>query len=107
MPKVRILPVNALLIVVGLADLLSTLLWLKTGQAVEVNPVMAAVLRAGLGAFILVKLSTLAAFVGLMEWYRRHRNPAFARVVGNVTLFGYLGIYAISFCCVNYGLVIL
>jgi len=103
-PKVRILPANALLIVVCLADLLSTLFWLKTGQAVEVNPVMAALLHAGLGVFVLVKLSTLVAYVGVMEWYRRRRNPAFARVVGSVTLFGYLGIYAISFCCVNFGL---
>lgn len=104
MPKVRILPANALLIAVGLADLLSTLFWLKTGQAIEVNPVMAAVLHAGLGAFILVKLSTLAAYVGVVEWYRRRRNPAFARLVGSITLFGYVGIYAICFCCVNYGL---
>lgn len=106
MPKVRILPANAMLIIVGLADLLSTMFWLKTGQAVEVNPMMAALLQAGLGVFVLVKLSTLVAYVGVMEWYRRRRNPAFARVVGSVTLFGYLGIYAISFCCINYGLVI-
>ena len=106
MPKVRILPANALLIAVGLADLLSTLFWLRTGQAIEMNPVMAAVLHAGLGAFIFVKISTLVAYVGVIEWYRRRRNPAFARLVGSVTLFGYLGIYIIAFCCVNYGLVI-
>ena len=104
MQKVRILPANAFLIAVGLADLLSTLFWLKTGQAIEVNPVMAAVLRAGLGAFIIVKLSTLVAYVGMMEWYRRRHNPAFARLVGSITLFGYVGIYAVSFCVVNYGL---
>jgi uncharacterized membrane protein len=103
-PKVRILPANALLIAVGLADLLSTLFWLRTGQAIEMNPVMAAVLHAGLGAFILVKLSTLVAYVSVVEWYRRHRNPAFARLVGSITLIGYVGIYAISFCFVNHGM---
>ncbi|NLN77053.1 MAG: hypothetical protein GX139_12205 [Armatimonadetes bacterium] len=106
MSKSYILPANALLVVVGLADLLSTLYWLKTGQAIEVNPVMAAVLQCGTGIFIAVKLATLGSFVGVMEWYRRHRNPAFARLVGSATLIGYLSIYAVSFCCVNYGTIL-
>lgn len=99
------LPANAILLAVGLADLFTTLFWLTTGQAVEVNPIMAAVLRAGVWPFVITKLSTLVAFVGVVEWYRRRRNPVFARVVGNITLIGYVGIYAIAFACVNHGLV--
>lgn len=95
-------PVNALLFAVGLADLLTTIIWLKTGRAIEVNPIMAAVLHAGLGLFVMVKLSTLVIYVSVMEWYRRRRNPAFARLMSNVALFGYLGIYFVSFCCVNF-----
>ncbi|MGI6294845.1 MAG: DUF5658 family protein [Armatimonadota bacterium] len=102
MSKSYILPANAMLLLVGVADLLSTLYWLKTGQVIEVNPVMAAVLHGGIGLFIGVKLATLGAFVGVMEWYRRRRNPAFAHLVGNATLIGYIGIYTVSFCCVNY-----
>ena len=98
----NISPANALLFAVGLTDLLTTIYWVSTGQAVEVNPIMAALLRSGLGVFVMVKLATLLAYVGVMEWYRRRRNPAFARVMGNVALFGYLGIYTISFCCVNF-----
>lgn len=100
----RILPANLLLLVVGMVDLLTTIFWLQTGRIVEANPVMAALLHGGLGLFVGVKLATLVAYLGVMEWYRRHRNPVFARVVGNITLFGYIGIYAISFCCVNYGI---
>ena len=98
------LPANAVLLAVGLADLLTTLFWLATGQAVEVNPIMAAVLRAGVWPFVIAKLGTLVAYVGIMEWYRRRRNPVFARVVGNITLIGYIGIYAIAFACVNQGI---
>jgi hypothetical protein len=102
--SISILPVNAILLAVGLADLFTTLFWVATGRAIEVNPIMAAVLRLGVGPFVLAKLSTLAAFVCVVEWYRRRRNPVFARVVGNITLFGYLGIYAVAFVCVNHGI---
>jgi len=100
----RILPVNAALVVIGLVDLLTTLVWLRTGHAVEINPIMAAVLRCGLGLFIALKLGTLAAYVVVMEWYRRRHSAAFARVVGRITVASYLGIYAVSFACVNAGL---
>jgi len=104
--SIRILPVNAALLAVGAADLLTTLFWLATGRAVEVNPIMAAILRAGLCPFVLTKVATLVAYVGVMEWYRRRRCPVFARVVGNITLVGYVGIYAISFACVNWQVLI-
>jgi hypothetical protein len=99
------LPANAVLLAVGLADLFTTLFWLATGRAVEVNPVMAAVLRLGVWPFVLTKLATLGAYVSVLEWYRRRRNPVFARVVGNITLIGYVGIYAVSFVCVNHGMI--
>ena len=100
-----ILPVNLLLMAVGLADLFSTMLWLHTGQIIEVNPIMAALLRGGEWLFFSTKLGTLVAYLGVMEWYRRYRNPVFARTVGMITLFSYLGIYAVSFCCVNWNFI--
>ncbi|MCX8052702.1 MAG: DUF5658 family protein [Armatimonadetes bacterium] len=97
----RILPANAALVAVGLIDLLTTLIWLRAGIAVEVNPIMAAVLRCGLSAFIGLKLTTLATYLTVMEWYRRRRSAAFARSVARITLASYLAIYAISFAYVN------
>jgi len=102
----RILPVNAALVVIGLIDLLTTLVWLHTGHAIEINPIMAAVLRAGVGVFVALKLFTLAAYVAVMEWYRRRRSASFAYLVGRITLFSYAAIYALSFACVNSGLVL-
>jgi len=96
-----VLPVNMLLLIIGLADLSTTLYWLHAGCAIEVNPIMAAVLQTSLVLFIGLKLTTLAAYVTVMEWYRRHRSAIIARYVGNFTVFAYTAIYIISFYCVN------
>lgn len=95
------MPINLALLVVGISDLLTTLFWLHTGHAIEFNPIMAAVLRAGVPVFVMVKLLTLAAYVVVMEWYRRNRSASFARGVGSLTVTAYLAIYAVSFCCIN------
>jgi hypothetical protein len=97
-----ILPVNAILIAIGLLDLSTTLYWLAAGCAVEFNPIMAGLLHAGIGWFVLVKLATLAGYVGATEWYRRYRNPVFAQFVGRLTVIAYVAAYGISFCCVNF-----
>lgn len=97
----RVLPVNLMLLVIGLVDLATTLYWLHVGRIIEANPIMAAVLDLSLPLFIAVKLSTLLAYVVVMEWYRRNRNPIFARLVGNITVTAYAGIYSLSFCWVN------
>lgn len=101
-----ILPINVALILVGLADLVTTLLWLRCGLAVEVNPLMASALKAGVPLFAFVKVATLCAYVGVMEWYRRRYDPNFARAVGNVTVTAYVGIYAVCFAIVNHGLLV-
>ena len=104
--KTAILPLNAALLVVGLADLATTVFWLHTGNAVEINPIMAAILRAGVSLFVAVKVLTLAAYVLVMEWYRRRRSAAFARLVSRVAFSGYLAIYAVSFVLVNGGMLL-
>ena len=96
----RILFTDAALIVVGLLDLVTTLVWLRNGRAVEANPVMAALLRVGFLTFVTVKISTLVVFVAAVAWYRQH-NAAFCRTVSSFTLCAYLFVYAASFWCVN------
>lgn len=99
-----VLPINIVLLMIGLADLATTIYWLHTGQATEMNPIMATALRLSPALFVLVKVATLGAYVGVIEWYRRHRNPSFARIVSNVTVASYIGIYSVSFLTVNAGL---
>lgn len=97
----RIMPTNLVLLLIGVLDLATTVFWIQTGRAVEFNPVMAAALEIGLAYFICLKLSTLVAYVGVVEWYRRCRRPEFAATVSNLTLAAYVCIYSISFVCVN------
>lgn len=97
----KILPVNIALILIGLLDLGTTVAWLISGHIIEYNPIMAAVLKAGLPTFIAVKLATIIAYVAFMEWYRHHRSAAVAIIVGNFTVVSYICIYFVSFFCVN------
>ena len=102
----RVLPVNIALLIIGAVDLATTVFWLHTGQAVEVNPVMAALLGRSMALFIVFKAGTLAAYVAVIEWYRLRRNAAFACFVSNVTAVAYLSIYAVSFLLVNCGFIL-
>jgi hypothetical protein len=91
----------ASLFLVGLADLLSTLMWIKGGLIVEANPLMAAILGAGVVPFVLVKLSTLSAYVIMMKWYRQ-RSIQRARVIAATATIAYVVIYSLSFLAVNH-----
>lgn len=102
MKTYRVLPVNIALVLIGILDLVSTLFWLQTGRATEFNPVMAGLWEIGPPSFVLFKLSTLGIYVAVIEWYRRRRNPEFARRVSSFTVYAYLAIYVISFCLVNF-----
>lgn len=96
-----ILPANLVLLLIGMADLVTTLVWLASGVAIEVNPVMSSVLTLGMPAFIGVKLGTLAVYVAVMEWYRRRRSARFAELVGLITVSAYLIVYSVSLAVVN------
>jgi hypothetical protein len=96
-----ILPANVLLLFVGVMDLVTTLWWLHTGCAVEYNPIMAALLRLGTPIFVAVKLASLIACVGVLEWYRRKRCALFAKAAGLFAVVAYTSIYVVSFLVVN------
>ncbi|MDM7460427.1 MAG: DUF5658 family protein [bacterium] len=66
------------LILLVLADSLSTYWLITRGYATEFNPIMDWFIQLSWGAFFAVKFLTLAMAVGLAEWYRR-RNPLFVR----------------------------
>ena len=99
----HILPANAAVVIIGLLDLITTIFLVCTGRAVEANPVMAALLDAGLPIFIVGKASTLAAYFLVMEWYKQ-RNLSFVQAIGKFTALAYLASYTVCFCLVNYRL---
>ena len=95
----------ATLFVVGLVDLLTTLIWVRGGLIVEANPLMAAILGVGVVPFVVVKLSTLSAYVATMEWYGRHR-PERAGVIARAATLAYVAVYGVSFVVVNRGVIL-
>lgn len=88
------------LVILGLADLVSTVVLVETGMAEEANPLMRAVLAHGWLPFCVVKCATLAAFVWTLTWYRQ-RRPRLASVVEVATTAGYAVIYTSLFSALN------
>jgi hypothetical protein len=90
------------LIAICTADLISTLLLIGGGGAVEGNPLMGFYLRYGIGTFVMVKLSLIFLPIFIAEWGKRYR-PRFVRALLRATIVAYLGMYLLVFVMVNVG----
>ncbi|MFQ3549620.1 MAG: DUF5658 family protein [Armatimonadota bacterium] len=101
MKKIDIMPTNIAIFAIGMIDLLSTLFWVYTHRAIEHNPIMAYLLEIHPALFISVKIASLLVFVVVTEYYRRNFSQSFAKKVGVVTIFAYIGIYTVSFTIIN------
>ena len=97
----RLLNWNIAVFMIGLIDLITTLVWIHNGSAIEFNPIMAWVLSFGITAFILTKLLTISVYVLVLEWYRRRDKTTFSFNIGRFTVLAYLAIYLVSFITVN------
>ena len=92
----RPLPETLILLAVGLADMVSTILLVGSGLCRELNPLMAPLLDHHWATFAGVKgLTLLAAAVGC-EWYRR-RDEAFVRRWVRVGILSYLALWVVWF----------
>lgn len=91
---------SLVLALIGLTDLISTIVLIEAGLAVEANPVMRALLPYGWLVFSLVKACSLMAYVGVLTWYRS-RRPRIGACIETFTILAYLVIYAASFTIVN------
>lgn len=76
--KLRISIESIILVVICLADMLSTLYFVQTGAAIEQNPIMAACFHHGPGVFVLAKMLSFMPFIVAVELYRK-KNPIFAQ----------------------------
>jgi hypothetical protein len=91
---------SLVLIAIGIADLISTLILLSNKGNLEGNPLMSFYLQFGIGVFVIVKLGLLFLPVFVAEWSKLH-SPKFVRWMlrGAITL--YLGSYVVLFIAVN------
>ena len=86
-------PALVLLLVIGVADLLSTALLHRAGLIVELNPIMRVFITQSEWLFAFVKGLTLGGAWGAMAWYARQDRP----FVHRAALFG-SGAYVVLWC---------
>lgn len=86
--------------VIGLCDLLTTLLWVRSHGAQEANPFFAHYLAMGSIWFILMKFVMLACPIFLLEWARM-KSPHFTRRASRFAIGAYVGLYVIGFVRLN------
>jgi hypothetical protein len=60
----------AALVLLNLFDAVFTAFWVQHGDALEANPVMALVLRFGIGPFIMVKLALIFGGCAVLRTFR-------------------------------------
>jgi hypothetical protein len=85
---------------IGLADLVTTLLWVHNRGASEGNPVFSQYLRMGFGWFVLMKLILLACPLFLLE-FARQRRPQFTLRASRFAIGAYCGLYIVGFLHLN------
>lgn len=96
--KYKVSTESLVLVTICLADMLATLFFVLRGSAVEQNPLMAACLRHGPMAFVLVKLMSFVPFIIAVEFYRR-QNASFARLACRSAI----ALYLVTFVALTVG----
>ena len=75
--KLRVSVESIILVVICMADMISTLFFVARGSATEQNPIMAACMNHSPAMFVLVKIASFVPFIITVELYKR-KNPSFA-----------------------------
>src|SRR5438552_9082356 len=86
---------SLILLIVGLVDLLTTLVWVSHHGAQEGNPIFSYYLTMGPLWFIAMKMVCLLCPILIFEWARNHR-PRVARVGARIAIAGYLLFYVVG-----------
>lgn len=85
---------------IGVADLVTTIIFIRHHGAQEANPVFRHYWDMGLFAFVAAKCTCLAGPLFILEWARR-RRPRFVSWALRAAIMGYVGMYGIGFVRLN------
>ncbi len=85
---------------IGVADLVTTIVFIKHHGAQEANPLFRHYWEMGLAAFIIAKLICLLGPLLVLEWARK-RNPRFVAGALRTAIVGYLGFYIAGYMQLN------
>ena len=89
------------LMVIGIADLVTTLIWVHKSGAIEANPIFSSYLQLGDGWFVASKLLMLICPVFLIEWAHLSR-PNFAQMGARFAVLGYIVVYCVGVSGLNH-----
>ncbi len=89
-----------ILIGIGIADLVSTIVFIQHHGAQEANPLFRHYWNMGVPAFVVAKLVCLLGPVLVMEWARQ-RNPGFVRFALRTAIASYIFVYGVGFMRLN------
>ncbi|HZO91445.1 MAG TPA: DUF5658 family protein [Chthonomonadaceae bacterium] len=85
---------------IGLADLVTTIIFINRHGAQEANPLFRHVWAMGPAAFVLAKVACIVGPLCVLEWARRHR-PRFVRWASQAVIVAYLMLYGIGYMQLN------
>ncbi|HZT41555.1 MAG TPA: DUF5658 family protein [Chthonomonadaceae bacterium] len=88
------------IIAIGIADLVTTLVWIHFYGAQEANPLFAFFWRHGVWAFIAAKSIFLMGPLIFLEWARRSR-PRFVLLASRFVIVAYLLLYVVGVARLN------
>jgi len=83
-----------------LLDLVTTVVLLHRGEAVEGNPLMAYFVQFGLPAFCAAKLLFVVPPLLVAEWFRRYNEPLVRGTLRFVAV-AYVVLYVVGFLALN------
>lgn len=98
--RIKLCVESWVLLVIGAADLISTILFIEKHGASEANPLFKAYWEMGLGAFIVAKCICVVGPVIVMEWARK-RNPKFVTMAMRTSIVGYALFYGVGVVHLN------
>lgn len=98
--RAKISKENLIILAIGMADLVTTIYWIKNHGADEANPLFRYYLEMGLPWFAAMKIVLLAGPILMLEWAWRHR-PAFTQFGARFAIVAYLIMYGIGVVRIN------
>lgn len=85
---------------IGIADLITTIIFIQHHGAEEANPIFRRYWEMGLAAFIIAKMLLLVGPLVVLEWARK-RNPRFVNWALRGAIAAYLIMYGVGFAHLN------
>ena len=88
------------ILAIGIADLATTIIFIRHHGAQEANPLFSRYWQMGLPAFITAKMALLIAPLAILEW-ARVRRPRFVSWALRGAIVAYLAMYCVGYARLN------